>query len=138
MNEDILATMRWFDEAEATLIIPRFEGVASSHRCVLSWMDAQDHRTGARDASMASATPQLGSLVGMVTLHDSIPHNPQVRDFLLTIESEDEPLGINTHKSPLWTEPIHQVPLFEILRLVWLSDYGSDLIACHAPKFVTV
>jgi hypothetical protein len=26
MNEDILATQRWFDEPEASLIIPRSEG----------------------------------------------------------------------------------------------------------------
>jgi len=67
-------------------------------------------------------------LIG-VSLYLSIPHNSQVRDFLLAVESEDQPLGINTNESTLWTEPVNQVPPFEILRLV-----GSPTMAVTCSR----
>src|SRR6185369_707581 len=65
-----------------------------------------------------------------------ISHNPVVCDFLLAVEAEYQPLRVNAHESALRSEPIDQVPVFEILRLVRLSDYGSKLLACHASKAV--
>ena len=37
--------------------------------------------------------------------HHSISHNLVTHDFLLTIEAEDQPLGIDAYESPLWPEP---------------------------------